>query len=140
MPEAIVQPVRERVIALRDAGKTTRVVAELMNVSESWVRRVMQVRREQGRLAPLPRGGKRYATIDLEELQKLVDAQPDITLKELQACLKANCSISGIDAALRRLDLTFKKRRSTPKSRNDRTSQSVASRGLKIRSSPPTAG
>jgi len=47
----------------------------------------------------------------------LVEQDPDITLKELQAALlKAHgvqASLSGIDVVLRRLDLTYKKRASS---------------------------
>ena len=45
---------------------------------------------------------------------ELVEQDPDITLKELQAALLeaygVQASLSGIDIVLRRLDLTYKKR------------------------------
>jgi transposase len=44
---------------------------------------------------------------------ELVEQDPDITLKELQATLLeahgVQASLSGIDVVLRRLDLTYKK-------------------------------
>ena len=48
---------------------------------------------------------------------QLVEQDPDITLKELQAALLeahgVQASMSGIDVVLRRLDLTYKKRASS---------------------------
>src|SRR5438309_525675 len=43
---------RERVLADCDAGLKTRAVARKYTVSESWVRRLKQVRRESGRTTP----------------------------------------------------------------------------------------
>jgi hypothetical protein len=43
---------RERVLADCDAGLGTRAVAAKYRVSESWVRRLKQVRRQTGRTAP----------------------------------------------------------------------------------------
>ena len=51
---------------------------------------------------------------------ELVEQDPDITLKELQAALVeahgVQASLSGIDVVLRRLNLTYKKRASSQKS------------------------
>ena len=43
---------RERVLKDSDAGATTREVALKYDVSESWVRRLKQRRRESGEVAP----------------------------------------------------------------------------------------
>jgi transposase len=43
---------RAEVLAECDAGKETREVALLFKISESWVRRVKQERRERGKVAP----------------------------------------------------------------------------------------
>ena len=63
-------------------------------------------RRGHGRLVP-------YEGFFVE----LVEQDPDITLKELQAALldahDVQASLSGIDVVLRRLDLTYKKRASS---------------------------
>lgn len=44
---------RREVLAACDAGHGTSDVAERFGVSESWVRRINQVRRESGKTAPL---------------------------------------------------------------------------------------
>ena len=129
MPEAKSQDLRDRVMALRDRGKTTAVVAELLDVSKSWVRRVMQVRRESGRTSALPRGGQRYQKIDTVRLRELVEAQPDATAAELHARLGGDCSVSAVDEALRRMGLTFKKKRFMRPSRSGPTSPPPAVTG-----------
>ena len=43
---------RKRVLADCDAGRSTRQVAMKYRVSESWVRRLKQRRRESGEIAP----------------------------------------------------------------------------------------
>jgi transposase len=129
MGTAYSQDLRDRVIAARDRGLATKQVADLFDVSPAWVRRVMQRRREHGETAPRPRGGVTVVKIDLERLRALVAAQPDATIKELHALLGIDCSVSAVDMALRRLGLTFKKRRSTLQNRIARMSLSADRNG-----------
>ena len=51
--EAYSKEFRRDVLAACDAGEGTRSVALRFDVSESWVRRIKQERREQGKVAPL---------------------------------------------------------------------------------------
>jgi transposase len=117
MAVAYSQDLRDRVMAARDRGLKTRGVADLFGVSCSWVRRVMQRKRESGETAPRPRGGVTVVKIDLERLRALVDQQPDATTRQLHQRLGIQCSVSAVDMALRRLGLSFKKRRSMRPSR-----------------------
>ena len=123
------QDLRDRVIAARDVGRPTAEVARLFRVSRSWVRRVMQRRREHGQTAPRARGGVTVVKIDLVRLRQLVDEKPDATARELHARLGIVCSVSAVDMALRRLGLSFKKRRSMPRSRTAPTSPAAATTG-----------
>jgi transposase len=123
------QDLRDRIIAARDGGMETRTVATVFKVSCSWVRRVMQRKRESGETAPRPRGGATVIKVDLVQLRRLVDEQPDATAQELHARLGCDCSVSAVDVALRRMGLTFKKRRSMPPSRIVPMSRSSASNG-----------
>jgi len=132
MSKAYPQELRDRVIRARDSGLRTRRVAELFGVDESWVRRVMQRRRETGETRPRPRGGATVVKIDMNRLRELVDAQPDATVKELHERLDTVCSVSAVDMALRRMGLTFKKRRFTQRSRIGPTSPSGGSGGRAI--------
>jgi transposase len=112
---------RERVIAASDQGKQTGQVAKLFDVSESWVRRLKQHRRERGNIIPRTGGGSRGQKFDRDRLGQLVDEKPDATLEELRDRLGVKVSIQAISKALRRLKLTYKKSRFTPPSRIVRT-------------------
>ena len=117
MAIAYSQDLRDRVIAARKRGRKTRQVADLFGVSPSWVRRVMQRLREHGETGPRPRGGVTVVKIDLDRLRELVEQQPDASTRELHERLGADCCLSAVDMALRRLGLSFKKRRSMRPSR-----------------------
>jgi len=129
MAVAYSQDLRERILAARDGGMKTKRVAELFRVSTAWVRRVVQRRRERGETSPRPRGGATIVKIDLQQLRRLVEEQPDATARELHQRLGIACSVSAVDMALRRLGLTFKKRCSMRPSRIGRMSRSNARNG-----------
>lgn len=131
MGAAYSQDLRDRIIAARDRGMPTVQVARLFNVSPAWVRRVMQRLREHGETMPRPRGGVTVVKIDMQRLHALVEAQPDATIRELHERLGIDCSQSAVDMALRRLGLSFKKRRFTLRNRIGRTSRSGESNGVK---------
>lgn len=81
--------IRSEVLAACDANEGTRVIAQRFNVSESWIRRVKQQRRETGQVEPKtasPRKPKWHAWADW--LIAKIAARPDIYLRELQAELK----------------------------------------------------
>ena len=120
---------RDRVLLAYDSGLKTKQIAGVFRVSPAWARRIKQTRRETGRVRPLPTGGKRPRKIDPARLGQLVEAQPDATLKELRERLGVTCSLSSIWNALDRLKLSFKKSRSTPRSRTARMSRSAARSG-----------
>ena len=117
MAKAYSQDLRDRILAAYDRGKLTRQIAESFDVSPAWARRVKQRRRESGVVSAKPMGGVRVVKIDLERLRQLVAQQPDATIKELCQRLACDCSESAVGMALVRLNLTFKKRRSTRRSR-----------------------
>ena len=107
---------RGEVLAACDAGEGTQAVALRFNVSESWVRRVKQQRRETGQVSakttrnrqPIWRGWADWLLAKLDE-------QPDAYLRELQAALKQErgqvVCLQTICNACRALERTRKKRR-----------------------------
>ena len=129
MGAAYSQDLRDRILAARDDGMPTKRVADLFRVSASWVRRVMQRRREHGQRGPRPRGGATVIKIDLDRLRQRVQQQPDATARQLHERLGIACSVSAVDTALRRMGLSFKKRRCVPPSRIERTRQRDARSG-----------
>jgi transposase len=107
---------RAEVLAACDADEGTQAVALRFDVSESWVRRIKQQRRETGQVAPkkaAPRQPEWHAWADWL-LAKLA-ARPDIYLRELQVELKAERNIdvglTTICKACRALEQSRKKRR-----------------------------
>jgi transposase len=130
------QDLRDRVLAAYDRGMETKQIAEVFAVSPAWARRVKQRRREHGETTPRLRGGVTVIKIDMDRLRELVCEQPDATTKELHARLGIDCSESAVGMALRRLGLSFKKRRSTPPSRTARTSPNAAACGSKSSRQP----
>jgi transposase len=121
---------RDRVLAAYDRGMPTKQIAETFQVSRAWARRVKQCRRETGRVRPLRPGSKKPPRkIDRQRLSELVAARPDSTLKELRESLGITCSLSAIWKAIDQLGISFKKSRSTPRSRTVRTLRNAAPSG-----------
>ena len=107
--------VRGEVLAACDANEETRVVALRFQVSESWVRRIKQQRRETGQVAPktaAPRQPKWQAWADW--LVAKISVRPDIYLRELQAELKQErgeeVCLMTICSACRALEQSRKKK------------------------------
>ena len=114
---------RREVLSACDSGRGTREVATAFDVSESWVRRIKQERRELGKTAPKQkrdRQPKWWAYKD--RILEIVHARPDITLTELQAELETSLSRSTLCVALKKLKLTFKKKSSKPQNSTVATS------------------
>ena len=114
--EAYSKEFRRDVLAACDAGEGTRSVALRFNVSESWVRRIKQERREQGKIAPLSTRRRRKIWEPYAEwLLAKLDERPDIYLRELQAAAQAELGWEVSDVTLSRacraLRRTRKKRR-----------------------------
>lgn len=122
---------RERILQDCDAGMEARQVALKYRVSESWIRRLKQRRRETGEVAPRRLGSRKEPiwVPHAERLQKLVEETPDATLEELRQAFGIACSIHTISRALRALQLTFKKKSSMLRSRSGPTFRSDARPG-----------
>lgn len=125
---------RRDVLAACDAGGATGEVALQFLVSQSWVRRIKQQRRETGQIAPkTTRNRRRKWEPWADWLRAAVAATPDAYLRELQVRLFEELGIEVneklIGAACHALKLTRKKRRSSPPSKTARTSLQHAGNG-----------
>ena len=115
---------RGEVLAACDKGRSTREVATYFTVSESWVRRVKQERRELNKVAPcLTRRRTPLWAPLADRICELIRQQPDLTLRELKAELGTDLSVQTLCVALQRLRLTVKKKCSSPRSGSGRTSR-----------------
>jgi transposase len=133
------QDLRERVLAAYDRGMRTKQIAELFAVSPSWARRVKQRRRETGETRPRKQGSPGVIKVNRARLAELVREHPDATLGELRDLLGVQCATTTICVALKELGLSFKKRRSTPRSRIARTSSNGGPNGVRGRVMPTPA-
>jgi len=102
---------RQEVLRACEAGQGTREVALRFQVSESWVRRVKQEHREQGKTAPRTTRNRtpRWHAIE-EDIRRTVETNPDLTLAELQKELGTDLSLPTLCRALQQLRLTLKKK------------------------------
>lgn len=123
---------RRDVLVACDAGGGTREVALRFLVSESWVRRIKQQRRETGQIAPKTTRKRRRKWEAWADWLR-VTATPDISLRELKVRLLEERGIEVsenlIGAACHALKLTRKKRRSSRPSKTARMSSSRAESG-----------
>jgi transposase len=108
---------RERILAAVDQSEATiKEVADLFNVTERYVYKLLKQQRETGDLSPLPHGGG--ARSKLTDRQKLTVADlvaktPDATLEQLRQAihqrLHIEVSVGTVWNVLALLDLTLKK-------------------------------
>jgi transposase len=105
---------RERVAAAVDQGEgSQREIARRFRVSLSFVVRLLQRRRATDSLDPKPHGGcppPALGAEDRQRLDELIREQPDATLEQLRQRGGFTCSLTTLWRALRRRDLTRKKK------------------------------
>jgi transposase len=137
---------RERAMALVDEGFNSIEVAEMLDVSDSWVRKLRLRRAVLGHLLPgSPPGKKRLLSEAQEEqLCLLVLEQPDATLVEIAALMKkrmkVRASIQTISRRLIEMGLSRKKSLSTrPKRTTQRSNASAKTSSDVASSAPPRA-
>jgi transposase len=124
---------RERILTSYDQQEGTREeVAQHFRVSLGMVKKLLQQRRRTGDIAPRHLCSGRKPTIVVShcrQMRTLLGRKPDLTLKELRAAVGLDCTLPAIHYVLKKLGLTYKKRRSEPASKTVRTSRGRAGRG-----------
>jgi transposase len=91
-------------------GSKTREVATYFDVSESWVRRIKQGRRELDKTAPfLKRRRVPLWAAFADQIKDVINRNPDLTLEELKRERGTDLSVPTLCTALQRLRLTLKK-------------------------------
>ena len=120
MPAPLSLDIRHRFQALHREGHSAREIGRRLLISAATAVRYAACLRKTGNLMPAANSRRQgHGRLVPYEgfFAELVNQDPDITLKELQAALLeaygVQASLSGIDVVLRRLDLTYKKRASS---------------------------
>jgi transposase len=97
-------------------------VAEQFGCSESWVRRLIQHRRERGTLEPRSPARhddqRTYDDADERKIRELIRIKPDATLAEVAEALSKPAHPATVSRTLKRLNLPRKK---SPRTRASRT-------------------
>jgi transposase len=116
---------RERILASYDHEEGTREeIADRYRVSLGMVKKLLQQRQNTGDIRPRHRYSGRKPKIlgsHRQQMRKLLDKKPDLTLKELRSQMQLSCSLPAIHYALEAMGLTYKKRHSVPVSRTVQT-------------------
>ncbi len=137
--QAYSDDLRARVLGAVDRGGRVYEVAPLFEVSVSYIYKALARRKLTGVATALPKRGRPGRKLDkhLDALASHIAAHPDATLEELVAWVKRERDITvcvaTLWATLEALDLSVKKRRAMPPSRNAPTSQPLAPLGAKRR-------
>jgi len=135
---------RERVEATYKKNGSSALTAAHHDVSESWVRRLIQCRRETGSLKPRSSARtddqRAYDDKDEAAIRELIKQKPDATLAEVAEHIGKPAGKSSVWRTLVRLKLVRKKSPSVPPSRTGPTSRPNARRGSNSSptTSPPT--
>jgi transposase len=119
MARAYSDDLRRKVLSAYAAGKgTMRQLAERFDVSYGWVLKIAAAQRQSGSYKRIPQR-RAPSRIDAALIRRLVEAQPDIVLVELQqraAEQGVRASTVHLWRILAKLGLRLKKSHSTPPS------------------------
>jgi transposase len=115
-----------------ETGDTLEEIAKRFQVSRQWLFNFRERLAHDQTLDPKPHGGGQPRKVTEEVEQCLCDRireHPDVTLQELRDHCGIKGSIMVVWRVLKRLGISRKKKRSTPKSGNPRKSRPNAKSG-----------
>lgn len=127
---------RQRVLASVDRGRPVRLVAELFDVSVSFIYKALGRRRATGETTARAQGNRQRLKLAAyhEAILAEVERQPDVTLAELRGWLVGThgieASVGLMHKTMIRLGLTLKKSPAGRRSRNATTSPSSVPPGV----------
>jgi transposase len=115
---------RRSVARAYDESGSSREVAEGHGCSESWVRRLIQHRRERDTLEPRTTARhddqRSYDDADEQAIRELIKHKPDATLAEVVEAIGKPAHPGTVSRTLKRLNLPRKKSPRTPRSKTAR--------------------
>ena len=130
---------RSRVLAAIDGGNPAKAVAELFQVSVSYIYKALARRAATGEIEARPQRNRQELKLAAhhDAIAAEVARRPYVTLEELRAWLletyQVTASLGLMHKTLARLGLTLKKNRAGPRSRTGPMSPSSAPNGAPSR-------
>ncbi|MDR2204518.1 MAG: hypothetical protein LBE76_09570 [Nitrososphaerota archaeon] len=115
---------RELIIEAKKRDESEKTIMKwVKNTSRSSIGKIWKLYRTTGSYQPKPyKGNNRKITPQTEEkIRQTIKEKPDITLQELIDELSLNVGESGLSRRLKKMGLTYKKRRSIQTDRKDQT-------------------
>jgi transposase len=113
---------RENIVLAMQRKEKRSTTALWLNVSISTIDKVWKKFKKTGAYHPIPYTGRKSDLTPQQDTQirtKIQQQQPDITLIELIDELSLDLTESGLSRHLKKMDLTFKKRRSMQMGKNE---------------------
>lgn len=105
--------VRKKIVEARAKGLKIAEISKAYGVSESAVNRLLRLYRDTGSIMPRTHLRGRKPTLNeegLDTMRQLIEAQPDITLAEIQQAMQLPIGITAISEIVRnKLGYRFKK-------------------------------
>lgn len=130
---------RQRIVSACDRGdQTQQQIADRFEVSLGMVKKLLKQRRKTGDIAPryhLCKGKAKLLAEHEQLLKQHLSKKPDSTLAELREAIGLSCTLPTIHNALKRMGLSYKKRRFELASRSAKTLRKPASAGESINQS-----
>jgi len=105
---------RENIVLAMQRKEKRSTISMWLNVSISTIDKVWHKFKKTGAYLPIPYTGRKSTLTKKqeEEIRAKIQQTPDITILELIAELSLDMTESGLSRHLKKMDLTFKKRRS----------------------------
>lgn len=131
---------RSRVLADFQAGMTFAALGRKYTTSAEWARQFIRRYEGTGEIAARPPRNRRvpFHRRHEAELRSAVADNPSLTLERLRTQLGVECDLSTLWYALRALEISFKKKRSSPPSSGGPTSPRNATNSRRGSSTSPT--
>jgi transposase len=110
---------RERAVAFKESGATFKELKEVFGIDHKTCAAWVKLKSETGSIVTDKSHNPRKRKIDAEKLKQAVEEKPDAYLEELAKPF--GCTPQAVFCALKKLKITYKKRRSLTR-KNPKTS------------------
>jgi transposase len=127
---------RLNIIEAKQRKESVENIIKWFNVSASSISRIWNKYLKTGDYSAIPYTGRKsdISKEKEDEIREYIRNHNDATLEEMIEALSINLTVSGLSRHLDKMDLSYKKRRSTLKTNNERMLSSPEKNGRKTKS------